>query len=132
MVIVFGLVQDGSSTVPQKCFASELVLYSDTVGGQVILSINGSSHPGTNAQIDMLEFRGGKWESIGKIYAIDHGFFTWLDVAPGKYVLAATLQRYVDTKVNIDVKRRQGREAKIIIPLKTEGCSYATLRRSVR
>jgi hypothetical protein len=118
-----------ASARAQKCTPSHLTLQSDTVGGQVILVANGRTRPGTNAYIDMLEFRGGNWESIGKIFAIDHGYFTWLDVAPGNYVLVATLQGYLETRISVDVKQRHGREAKIIVPLKTDGCAHALRRK---
>ena len=112
----------------QACTTTNLVFQSDTVGGQVTLMTNRGIRPATNAQIDLLELRDGDWQSTSKIYAIDHGYFTWLNLAPGKYVLVATFEGYREARVNIEVKRRNGREARVTIPMKSNGCSRAFLR----
>jgi len=45
-------------------------------------------------------------------------------------MLVVTRTGYSTAKVNVHVRKRHGRLNRIIIPLKTDGCAEARLRRS--
>jgi hypothetical protein len=119
-----------TASASDNCPVSELVLDSDVVTGQVTLTVNRRRRPATTAEVEMFAFRDNEWQSIGKIYAVNQGYFTWLDVAPGKYMLVASLKSYASTKVFVRIKRRRGKEKQIIIPLKIEGCAYPKLKKA--
>ena len=129
-VLTFGSHSVVGCPMSDDCRPLKVDLDSDVLSGQVVTITDGKSRPGTNALIDLLEFRDGAWQSTGKVAAIDHGFFTWLDIPPGNYVLVVSLGGYPTAKVNVHVRKRHGRERRIIIHLTANGCADATSRPS--
>ena len=129
-VLTFGSQSVVGCPISDDCRPLKVDLDYDVLSGQVVTITGGKSRPGTNALIDLLEFRDGAWQSTGKIGAIDHGFFTWRDIPPGNYVLVVSLDGYPTAKVNVHVRKRHGRERRIIIHLKANGCADATSRPS--
>ena len=132
LILVFTLASERVLSCPTSgdCRPSKVVLDSDVLGGQILIVTGGKRRPGNQALVDLLEFRDGAWQSTGKIETIDRGYFTWLDIPPGDYMLVATLTGYSTAKVNVHVRKRHGRLNRINIPLKTDDCVPATLRRS--
>jgi hypothetical protein len=128
VVILASIAPQSVISAPDDCAIPELVLYSAVVTGQVVVSSNGRERPAAKAEIEMFENRGDGWQSIGKIWAIDKGYFTWLAVEPGKYLLVAKLDGYQTTKLYLQVKGRKGRERRIVVPLRNDGCAIARLK----
>ena len=130
IALSFALQTAVGCPAPDDCRPSRVVLDSDVLSGQIFTVTGGKWRPGNGAFVDLREFRDGEWQSIGKIQTIDRGYFTWLNIGPGDYVLVVALQGYVTGKVNVHVRRRHGQLNRIIIPLKTDACATATVRRS--
>lgn len=131
LFVLVSVAAPSVNSAPDVCIARELVIDSNVVTGQVVLSSSGRDRPAASAEIEMFEFRYNEWRSIGKIWTIDKGNFTWLDVDPGRYLLVAKLEGYQATSVYVQVRGSKRKGWRIIIPLRNDSCAYARLRAKV-
>ena len=116
-----------ASPRPDHCAASEVVVDSHVVQGQVIIFENGRWERADNADVDVFELRGSEWTNVGSINFGPHGF-AWLADVPSKIRITAKFRGYKSTTFYVNVRRMKGRPREIVIPLSNEGCAHVRLK----